>query len=303
MEFPTASIDVAQVKLSCPPAWKTACEASVQIMGNGLLEQPFHRAHRLAWEKDFDDQCGHNNPSRKRKYDGAFRIDNASQRSGQAQLGSISVSRVGSGGGDAGSFAHGSGLATSSVTVPVYTEQISEHNPYPGNSSDFVTLEYDPNEEHSSDSESDSEEEYDSDEELYDEDFEYEPANSHPPWTRTMSPSLNPSQHSTPPEVLKWVYWPPIYDSLDHIRHNIGARYPMIKIVCVKAAMAQISFVDLSTYRFPYGAMGRLRPLTRPRALPYRHVLPGRARGRTPSPLQQVQVCKYPDGSRDKHEG
>ncbi|KAK8161166.1 hypothetical protein BKA80DRAFT_344251 [Phyllosticta citrichinensis] len=307
MEFPTASNDVVQVKLSCSPAWKTACEASIQIMGNGLPNQNIEMARRLAWEEDFDNQCGHNNPSRKRKYDEASGIDNASRRSGQANFGGIQVSRVGSGEGYAGSFVHGSGLATSPVTATVYTERISEHNSHPASSSDFVTLEYDPNEEHNSDSESDSDEEYDLADELSDRDdeydSEYEPANSHPPWTRTMSPSLNPSQHSTPPEILKWVYWPPIYESLEKIRYNIGFRYPLIKTVCVKAAMAQINFVDLNTHRFPYGAMGRLRPLPPPPVLPYLPILPGRAKDRTPSPLRQVKVCKYSDGSRDKHQG
>lgn len=105
------------------------------------------------------------------------------------------------------------------------------------------------------DIDSDDSYEFSSDEES----FVFEPRSEyHPGWTKDLSPSLNPN-HSTPPEVMKWVAWPAIYDSLDQIQSRV--HYPLRKVACVRAALTHVDFVPLADYKFPYGAMGKLRPL------------------------------------------
>ncbi|KAK7543256.1 hypothetical protein IWX50DRAFT_616862 [Phyllosticta citricarpa] len=279
MDFPTASTDLLHLKLSCPAAWKAECETFTQVTNRPAENQNLPSTHCLAWEVDYDEQCGisaseHTTQNRRRIYGESWETGDTSRR----DLPAYPESKP------AGDVHNHNGNTSSFENTGVYSAQ-DEHIDQEGDSDDEI-----------SDDECDSDEEIsddksESDEALYDDDFEYEPANSYPEWTRTISPSLNPSRHSTPPEVMKWVYWPPIYDSLERIRYHVGDEPSLRKTVCVKAALEQIEFADYSAFDFPYAAMGRLRPLRCPPLAPYLH---RKLNLRTPSSLRQVEECRYP---------
>ncbi|KAK7510833.1 hypothetical protein IWZ03DRAFT_426633 [Phyllosticta citriasiana] len=268
MDFPTASTDLLHLKLSCPAAWKTEYETSTQVTNRPAENQNLPSTHCLAWDVDYDEQCGisaseHTTQNRRRIYRESWKTGDTSRRDLPAHPESNPAGGVHNHNGNTSSFEN-TGVYSAQDEQP--SEQYNGgHHPSHNAPTQYTFVEDDVDQEGDSDDEisddecdSDkeiSDDESESDEALYDDDFEHEPADSHPEWTRTISPSLNPSRHSTPPEVMKWVYWPPIYDSLERHRYHVGDETSLRKTVCVKAALEQIEFADNTAYDFPYGAM------------------------------------------------
>ncbi|KAK7560626.1 hypothetical protein IWX47DRAFT_845873 [Phyllosticta citricarpa] len=87
----------------------------------------------------------------------------------------------------------------------------------------------------------------------------------HPGWTHVLSPPFTSSRHSTPPEVMRWVNFPDIYDSFEYIFDN--THHFMRQSACLNRALRRVDYgVDLSAYKFPYAAQGGMRVM---RPLPY----------------------------------
>ncbi|KAK8162057.1 hypothetical protein IWX90DRAFT_479754 [Phyllosticta citrichinensis] len=79
-----------------------------------------------------------------------------------------------------------------------------------------------------------------------------------PGWALVLSPPLSTSRHSTPPEVMRWVRWLDINESLREI-FNHPCHF-IRQVACLKRALWLVDYdVDLDAYQFPYGAEGEMR--------------------------------------------
>ncbi|KAK7538167.1 uncharacterized protein J3D65DRAFT_602197 [Phyllosticta citribraziliensis] len=108
-----------------------------------------------------------------------------------------------------------------------------------------------------------------------------------PGWALILSPPLSTSKHSTPPEVMRWVRWPDVNDSLRFI-FNRPCHF-IRQVACLKRALWLVDYnVDLDAYQFPYGAEGEMR-VERP--LPRRYRVRRQKTG--PTSLRQVESLVY----------
>ncbi|KAK8231503.1 hypothetical protein HDK77DRAFT_485704 [Phyllosticta capitalensis] len=239
---------VIHLTLYCNQHWKAECEQPFQFSDHDLRHSTTRISGPLMWEVDYDRMCGYDNAS----IDDTSSALSIDQETG-SQLGPSN---------NPGDFCdHANFFGGSDVHIT----QHNQHESTNDHDSDKRVFDGEDDEEYDYDeldfnNDDDDDSLFDPDEVLEtDSDDEF-----HPGWTTVMSPSLNPTKHSTPPEVMKWAAWPTIYDSLESaLRHSNEA---MRKAACIRSALKHVDvargvFVDLSRYKFPYAARGKLRPL------------------------------------------
>ncbi|KAK8231506.1 hypothetical protein HDK77DRAFT_430083 [Phyllosticta capitalensis] len=89
--------------------------------------------------------------------------------------------------------------------------------------------------------------------------------NFHPGWASVMSPPLETSNHSTPPEVMRWARSPYILGSMDHTyMERPDDRRRNVLLLNARVLVHSDVEVDLSAYKFPLGASGIWNPLPPP---------------------------------------